>query len=479
MDSQKNHPQRDIRLDFFRGLALMVIFINHMPFNEWFLYTPSRFGFSDAAEAFVFISGFASARAYGNCFASAGLGLGTVRVLHRCWQIYASHLGSFFLLAAICVFGNQWADGPDYIERLGIRYFFDQTPAAVAGLFTLGYVPHSFDILPMYLVMMLWIPPVWLLSRLHTALGLAFPAMVYWGAWRFGWELEADPATGRPWFFNPFAWQLMFFTGFALGAGWLPAPKPDKWLDGLCLLAVAAAAPLGHEPTYAQIAFFGELRQYLEPWLDKTHLGILRWVHFLALAHLMSRLCQWKPHWLRMPLPSQIAQMGQQALPAFLLCMGLSYLGGMALDRLGREAASVALVNLTGLGLMLAGTHIMAWLDSKPWRAAVDGRFSTAPRIAKAAPQGAFVLLLLFSPWLLLRHGSQAEPNAIAQAERPAEAEGGEEEPSPLQHYMFGRQPPYWEGEGAVRRVDTIGEACDWPGKTAPSMPQESNLETF
>jgi len=220
MESQPNPaPARNPQLDFFRGFALMVIFVNHMPANPWFWYTPSRFGLSDAAEIFVFLSGFASAIAYGRCFERTGLWLGSVRIMHRCAQIYAAHLASFLLMTLICVAGNRWVPETDDIQRLNIGYFFDNTQQAVFDLFSLAYVPNYFDILPMYLVLILWVPMVWALSRLHNGLAMGFSVLIYGATWYYGWELTADPTTGRPWYFNPFNWQLMFFTGFGLGAG--------------------------------------------------------------------------------------------------------------------------------------------------------------------------------------------------------------------------------------------------------------------
>lgn len=346
----------------------MIIFINHLPENPWYPYTPSRFGFSDSAETFVYLSGLASALAYRRSFAQSGIGLGTVRVLYRSVQIYLSHLASFFLLAALCVMGNRWIAGVDYIQRLDLYYFFDHTQNAMASLLGLSYVPHFIDILPMYLVFMLWIPAVWVLSKWHAAWALGFSALMYLGMRQYGWELPADPISGRSWYFNPFAWQLMFFTGFAIGSGWLRPPEARRWLVGLCLAFIAAAIPLAHEPTYCEIALFQDWRARLEPWLDKSHLGPLRWLHFLALAYVMSRLFLWKPHWLSWSLPRWIAQMGRHALPSFLLCTCLSYLGGMALDMAGRDPWTSAGVNVGGLGLLLLGAHLWAWLESKPWK---------------------------------------------------------------------------------------------------------------
>ncbi|MCQ8116465.1 OpgC family protein [Methylomonas rosea] len=362
-------PMRNIQLDFFRGLALMVIFINHMPDNPWFWFTPSQYGLSDAADVFVFLSGFASALAYGRCFERAGLGLGLIRILHRCVQIYSAHLTSFVLLALICVIGNRWVPEMDDIQRLNIAYFFDSTQQALYDLFTLAYVPNYFDILPMYLVMMAWLPIFWVLSRLHVVAALSCSLGLYWATWQYGWEFTADPATGRPWYFNPMCWQLMFFTGFAFGAGWLKVKVQCRWLTVLCLTLVLSSIPLGHEATYAQIPFWGELRAKLEPWMNKSHLGVLRWVHLLAVAYLMRQLCHWRPEWLNGALPRAIITLGQQSLPIFLCSMVLSYAGGIVLDRLGRELTdAVALVNLSGLALLMIVGQIMAWLDTKPWK---------------------------------------------------------------------------------------------------------------
>ncbi|WP_253734491.1 OpgC family protein [Methylomonas sp. ZR1] len=356
-------------MDFFRGLALMVIFINHMPDNPWFWYTPSRFGLSDAAEVFVFSSGFASALAYGRCFQRAGLWLGVIRILHRCSQIYSAHLASFVLLAVVCVVGNRWVPEMDDIQRLSIAYFFDATQQALYDLFTLAYVPNYFDILPMYLVMMLWLPIFWALSRLHVGVALASSVALYWASFHFGWELSADPASGRAWYFNPYNWQLMFFTGYAFGAGWARVNLKYSWLLLVCLAFILVSIPLEHAATYTRIEFWGNLRATLAPWLDKSHLGVLRWLHLLALAYVMYRLCDWRSQWLNWTLPRAVVIMGQQSLPIFLCSMVLSYAGGIWLDQLGRdEWSAAALVNLSGIGLMLLAGQLMAWLDTKPWK---------------------------------------------------------------------------------------------------------------
>ena len=92
-----NAPRvRDPRLDFYRGIAMLIIFTSHTPGNFWGDWIPGRFGFSDATEVFVFCSGMASAIAFGGSYDKRGWVLGTARVLFRCWQVYWAHICLFF-----------------------------------------------------------------------------------------------------------------------------------------------------------------------------------------------------------------------------------------------------------------------------------------------------------------------------------------------------------------------------------------------
>ena len=150
--AEQTQRKRDPRLDFFRGLAMLIIFIAHVPRNLWGQYIPARFGYSDATEMFVFCSGFAAAIAFGGTFVRSGFWVGTARILYRCWQVYAAHIGMFFFITAVALFGTRILEGKSYIARLNLNRFFSLTADAMAGLFTLTYVPNYFDILPMYIV---------------------------------------------------------------------------------------------------------------------------------------------------------------------------------------------------------------------------------------------------------------------------------------------------------------------------------------
>lgn len=425
---------RNRRLDFFRGVALLVIFVNHMPGNPWFWYTPSRFGFSDSAEIFVFLSGYVSAVAYGRCFGQAGLALGSVRVFLRCAQIYAAHLASFLAMAAICVFGNRWLPGTDYIQQLNIAYFFNDTQQAVFDLFALAYVPNYFDILPLYLVLLAWVPLAWSLSLVSKYLALAASLLVYALAWYYGLELSGEPNAGRPWFFNPFCWQLLFFSGFAFAAGWLPQPGYRPGLAWACALLVILAVPLAYEPFYTGHSLLLELRAHLEPLLDKSHLGPLRWLHSMALAYLAGQIPAGIAARLERGPARWVADMGRQSLAVFLCGMALSYLGGMALDRAGREPLVTAAVNLAGIAVLMAIAQLLAWLETKPWQSAHRanvGREPSRPALwfglgLKQAAALPVLVCAAATPLLLLRSQDGASPPVVAEAPPMAPPPSGE-----------------------------------------------------
>ncbi|MEW6669228.1 MAG: OpgC domain-containing protein [Thermodesulfobacteriota bacterium] len=370
MSASTSPPKfRDLRLDFFRGLALLLIFIAHVPDNWLAEYRPGAFGFSDSADIFVFVSGFAAALVYGRAFSRRGFWPATARVIKRCGQIYAGHLGLFFTIAALCVLGNRiLPTNVDYIRLLNLGFFFEESEEALLGLFTLTYVPNYFDILPMYIVQLAMLPPLMVIARVHGRLALAACAAVYIAVPLFKLELPAEIAFERPWFFNPFAWQLLFFTGFGLAAGWVKPIPIRAWVTVCCLAYVIVSIPFSHYPTYSQFAWLSDVRNGLKILVTKTNLGVLRWLHFLCLAYLMVLLFKGRERVLHGRLAAPFVKTGQQALPVFLTGMALSFVVGMALDLWGRTFLSVVVVNAAGIAFLILEAYVLAWFKSEPWK---------------------------------------------------------------------------------------------------------------
>ena len=367
---QNPGKQRDPRLDFFRGIAMLIIFIAHVPTNLWAVYIPARFGWSDAAGMFVFCSGYASAIAFGGTFLRAGFLRGVMRVLYRIWQIYSSHLLIFFLVLALCVLGNEAVGVRDYVKYLNLTYFIEQTPEALLGLVTLTYVPNYFDILPMYLGALLLIPAAMLLARVHRWLPVAASVALYAGNWVLDGGLPAHPRhPNLEWFFNPLGWQLLFFTGFALSSGWIKPPPVKPVLVMLAAAFVLISIPLAHWPTWSIIPAYGAIHDVVAPYREKTDYGLLRYLHFFCLAYLALAFVKGREQSLLGAWARPIIKVGQQALPVFLLNIWLAQLAGMVMDATGRNLAIYAVVNLVGLGCVVGFAYLASWFKSSPWHA--------------------------------------------------------------------------------------------------------------
>ena len=288
---------RDPRLDFFRGIAMFIIFIAHTPRDFWALWIPARFGFSDATETFVFCSGMASSIAFGGVYLKRGWFMGTARIVHRVWQVYWAHIGLFLaVLLLVTVFDkaelfNSGVKGYNYVSSLNLQHFYTKTPELLIGLFSLNYVPNYFDILPMYLVILAMIPIVMGLARISPWLVAVFVVAV----WLLAnlpiingtpLNFPAEPWTQRKWFFNPLGWQLVFFTGFAFMRGWLKPPKVSRNRLILAAVIVLVTIPFAYFRILNAFPELKTVRTGLLPLIGKTQFGLLRYVHFLATAYL-------------------------------------------------------------------------------------------------------------------------------------------------------------------------------------------------
>jgi hypothetical protein len=374
---------RDPRLDFFRGLGMFIIMIAHIPWSGWTEWLPSRFGFSDGADMFVFCSGMASAIAFARVFDHAGWLLGTARIAYRAWQVYWAHIGSFIAVTAFMLAADAWFGADHYArEELALGDFLAMPGFYLPHLMTLTYVPNYFDILPMYMVILCMIPFVMALARAHPAIAMAASAALWLAANLGGPELMADPVTGRTWFFNPFAWQLIFFTGFAFARGWLPAPPRDGRLTLAAVAVILLAAPVSCQDGFQCYAGFGhvpalgQFHEWLGPLIGKHNLGFLRYVHFLATAYIAFVLAGEGGRNLMGGVADLMRRVGQQTLAVFLtglivaqaMGMLMDMQGGRVSDLAGRSVLMTAFVNLLGMALLVLAALIVGWFKSAPWR---------------------------------------------------------------------------------------------------------------
>src|SRR3981189_84900 len=142
---------RDLRLDLFRGIALWLIFLDHIPSNLVAWVTIRNYGFSDATEIFVFVSGYTAAFVYGPPMREGGFVIAGAQILRRAWQIYVAHVFLFAIyLAEITYLANSF-ENPLYAEETNILDFLKQPDATVIQAFLLMLKPANMDVLPLYI----------------------------------------------------------------------------------------------------------------------------------------------------------------------------------------------------------------------------------------------------------------------------------------------------------------------------------------
>jgi hypothetical protein len=290
-------PGRDLRLDLFRGLALWLIFLDHIPDNVVNWITIRNFGFSDATEIFVFISGYTAAFVYGRAMREHGMVVAGARVLKRAWQIYVAHIFLFAIYMAEIAYVSRSFENPLYGEEMGIFDFLQQPDITLVQALLLKFKPANMDVLPLYIVLLGGFPPMlWLLLR-RPATALGASVVLYILAWVFEWNIPAYP--NGYWVFNPFAWQLLFVFGAwcALGgAVRLNFIIRSRITVGLAVLYIGFAlfiAMTWYVPGLDRL-----VPRSLEEWMypiDKTNLDVLRFIHFLALAIITVHLIP--QHW--------------------------------------------------------------------------------------------------------------------------------------------------------------------------------------
>ncbi|HEX6957178.1 MAG TPA: OpgC domain-containing protein [Ferrovibrio sp.] len=306
---------RDLRLDFFRGMALFFIFLNHIPNNVVSWISNRNYGFSDATEIFVFISGYS------------------------------------VLLAYLSVRYNE-----ALAEEMNIGGFFEAPQMLMLQALILKFKPVNMDVLPMYIALMLAFPPImWALLRWPRLVLAA--SFLLWLAVQFThWNLPAYPRGG--WFFNPLAWQFLFVLG-----AWCAMRRADAPWQGLPRRPFAAAAA-----GYLAFAFLIVLTWLHPPWaaymprwfarliypIDKTELDLLRLLHFLALAYLTILLVRPDSGFLRWRLARPVILCGQHSLHVFCTGIFLSFAAHFVLTEISPGLPAQVIVSFAGIGLMIA-----------------------------------------------------------------------------------------------------------------------------
>ncbi len=346
---------RIVSIDFWRGFALLTIFVNHIPGHILGAYTFRNFGVSDAAELFVLLAGVSAAFAYARPFEPGRRLLVGARIVTRAFNLYVAHLA--LVMVAVAVIGGFVVETAD--TRVLAWYHLDvimEAPLeALVGIAMLTFQPAYLNILPLYVCLLLLAPLLVMLTRRSIALALGFSAVLYLATQLAGLGPPVWPGAGR-WYFNPLAWQLLFTIGLAIGVvldrGGVRFAR--RSLDILAPAYLLAAL------VWAQLHFPFSLEVWPLPafmWdFDKSSLDLPRVLHVLALAYCAARLPV--ERWLRAtPLSAPLTLIGRHGLPVFCLGTVLS-LGAQVLRPAFDGAVSFdLLIVLVGFSLQ----WLLAW----------------------------------------------------------------------------------------------------------------------
>jgi len=355
---------RDLRLDFFRGLALIFIFVDHIPRNYFAWFTSQHYGFSDAAEAFVFISGYSAAMVYTVVAERSGMIFATVQIWRRMWQLYIAHVLLFIVFVAQIAWVSGKLNNAMYVEEMNIVGFLDEPHVAVAQALLLKFKPTNLDILPLYILLLLFFPPILYLIRVNRWLALGLSAALYAVTAGLDLSLPAYP-TDSEWYFNPLAWQFLFTIGAVIGS---PRDGVRLHLPRSRLLFWAAIAYIvfafafmvewlipglsDHYPAFVNYLLFP---------MDKTDLSIWRLIHFLAVAYVITVILPPDHPLFRMRALRPILWCGQNSLYVFCLGIFLSFVGHVVITEIGGWFWAQAAVNAAGIGLMIALAALLNW----------------------------------------------------------------------------------------------------------------------
>ncbi|HXG11794.1 MAG TPA: OpgC domain-containing protein [Gemmataceae bacterium] len=358
---------RDLRIDFFRGFCLLSIYTLHVNPNLLKKLTVHALGFSDAAEVFVFLSGFVCGLVYEKALLN-GLVFCQLKALRRCAEIYLAHLFTLVVcLGVVSALFGEAAYGP-----VGASLFLRDPARALERSVTLSYFAYAFNILPLYILFLVPLPVMlWLGRRYGRAAMLGVSFLLYAAVQLFPEAVRLPGIWGRTWYFNPFAWQFLFFVGAALGSrpgrfrhrlprgrlfiggafaglvlafllksGYAALVQPD-FFPGLCEVVIGADRPIPF------------LHQYF-PLTEKRNLQPLRLVHFALLVYLCWAVVPRASRFWQNRLGQAVIRCGQNTLAVFCFGVVLTNLANLVLATYGHSLAWQLAANGAGWIALLA-----------------------------------------------------------------------------------------------------------------------------
>lgn len=354
---------RDLRIDFFRGLALWWIFIDHIPMNWIAQFSLRNVALCDATEVFVLLAGYAAGLAYGRSMDRHGWVYAAADVLKRAWTLYVVHIFLFVVFSAQVSFSATALDRSEYLDELRLDVLAEAPYRAMLEALILHFQPAYLNILPLYIALLLMF--IFVLPLLRYRNIIMFISFFIYILVRIT-GVNFPSWTGGGWYFNPLAWQILF----VLGANVVYSPQHFKYrsatIDKIAISVVIMGFSLQWF-LWPNTELMGRLPHEVVQMLvsvDRESLHPLRLISILALAWLTARWLPVSAVWLRSRWAAPFVLCGQHSLPVFCAGIFLSFLGRLAMEE--RSGWMVqARVNLCGALALVSIAALSAWYRQK------------------------------------------------------------------------------------------------------------------
>ena len=377
-------------IDFWRGFALLTIFINHIPGLYFERLTFRNVSLSDSAELFVFLAGWALRKLCDGPIAGFSAGALVFRIQGRAFQVYLAQIFITEIAIALLAAASLLYDAPFLLDWHNASAVFNDPVRAHLGLIALTHQLGYFNVLPLYIVLMFIAPLVALAQRFAPQALLPVSFGIYAFALISGVNLQTWPVEGS-WFFNPLSWQFIYCLGFVLaGADGLGAfaRRHHETLRRAAVpivLAGAVVALMNFSPSPVAVP-----QPKLVFMFDKTFLSPARLIHSLALTALFAGAFVTIRRFA--PAPSKyLSMLGRNSLNVFCAASLLSLIFQIFRFVYGGRIATDALIVVSGILIM----GLVAWTSEWRGRISADSpkkavspspsRWASPPRLASAA----------------------------------------------------------------------------------------------
>ena len=363
--TQTQLKQRDTRIDVFRALALLTIFINHVPGTVFEHLTHRNFGFSDSAEAFVLISGISVGLAYGAKFEPGSRFLITLKAWRRAATLYSAHILTTVATLAIFCAAGLYLNRPEFMSFINIGPLMDSPAEALIGLATMGHQLGYNNILSMYGVLLLMLPLFLFLANINLSLMVGASGLLWLvsGVYRIA---PPNYPTEGVWFLNPLSWQFLFVIGIAgvmhvRRGGRIPF---NKYLFGVAVGYILLALIWVRVPLWGVNTSMG--LPMVITGFDKTFLSLTRLAHILAIAYVIVSVPAIS-NLARTPEDHPLAILGKHSLPVFVAGTILAMVAQIVKVMNPGDELDDTLLIASGIMAQFALAHYLDWLPSIGW----------------------------------------------------------------------------------------------------------------